>query len=526
MSEQALDLRATWAIARRRAWILALAAAIGAVDGGVALSMRPPEYSSTSKVLLPVASQGSTVALPAHGIDTQVQIAQSEAVLGPAGQAVTPALTATQVAKRVTVKAATTDLMSITATGTTPEQARALSGAVAQAELDYLKAAANTVQAQARGALSTRVAALQASLAAVNSEIKKTDVRLAGESPSSPAGKADAAARAQLTAQQGNLVLQVDKLQQETANQSLAQPGAVATLIEAASPAVTTSPFVSAALFGVGGAAAGALLVLLILVLRSRRERAVRSRDQIADAVGIPVVASIESHAPRSVAGWTGLLKSYAPHNVETWTLRQLVRLVTPGHPGSLAPESDDDTGPTGVVFLTLSGDVKALAVGPQLASFAASSGLQTQLLTAQMHESANALRVACAGLAHDEQPRPRLSVDGSGHAQRSADLVVHIAVADRQRPELRLGVGKAVILLAVTAGSATAEDLARVALAADDSGNSIARIVVVDPDPLDRTTGRLLPSERAAQVPLPSLMTGTAATTEATALRARRRLR
>jgi hypothetical protein len=82
------------------------------------------------------------------------------------------------------------------------------------------------------------------------------------------------------------------------------------------------------------------------------------------------------------------------------------------------------------------------------------------------------------------------------------------------------------VTLLAVTAGAATADDLARVALAADDTGHPIARIVVVDPDPLDRTTGRLLPSERAHQVPLPSLMTGSAPTGEATALDKRRRQR
>jgi len=31
----------------------------------------------------------------------------------------------------------------------------------------------------------------------------------------------------------------------------------------------------------------------------------------------------------------------------------------------------------------------------------------------------------------------------------------------------------------------------------------------VANPDPLDRTTGRLLPADRAVLAPLPSLMTG-----------------
>jgi hypothetical protein len=33
--------------------------------------------------------------------------------------------------------------------------------------------------------------------------------------------------------------------------------------------------------------------------------------------------------------------------------------------------------------------------------------------------------------------------------------------------------------------------------------------IIVANPDPLDRTTGRLLPAQRAVLAPLPSLMTG-----------------
>jgi hypothetical protein len=97
----------------------------------------------------------------------------------------------------------------------------------------------------------------------------------------------------------------------------------------------------------------------------------------------------------------------------------------------------------------------------------------------------------------------------------------------DRVRPVLHVhGSDPVVTLLAVTAATATAEELARAALAADDAGESIDRIVVIDPDPLDRTTGRLAPAERAQLASLPSLMTGSEIAGEATALEARRRLR
>jgi hypothetical protein len=89
-------------------------------------------------------------------------------------------------------------------------------------------------------------------------------------------------------------------------------------------------------------------------------------------------------------------------------------------------------------------------------------------------------------------------------------ELVVYTLAVNRQQPGLQRAEGDhAVTLLAVSSGGATGEELARVALAADDAGMPVRGIVVADPDPLDRTTGRLLPTQRALLAPLPSLMTG-----------------
>jgi len=67
----------------------------------------------------------------------------------------------------------------------------------------------------------------------------------------------------------------------------------------------------------------------------------------------------------------------------------------------------------------------------------------------------------------------------------------------------------EAVVVLAVSSGSATAEELARVAVTADDAGLRIPGMIVADPDILDRTTGRLLRSERTRQLSLPTHLTG-----------------
>ncbi|MBK5250318.1 MAG: hypothetical protein JJE50_12950 [Actinomycetales bacterium] len=527
MSEQAIDLTSMWHIVRRRFGVVLLAAALGGIGGGALAYLAPPVYSSTSKVLLPPAPVGPQ-ASSVHAIDTQVQIVLSDAVLGPAGRAVRPELRFAEVAQRVDVEAPTEDVLLITARDLTPDAARALCEAVAQGELDYLERAASTVDEEARVALADRAATLKNELGTVDGQIKLTQARLRGADLRTSEGRADASALAALTAQQANLALQIDKIGTEidATEQPVPRAGASASVIQHASPAVRTPLLLSYGLYGGLGALAMALLASLVVLIKVRRERTVHSRDQVADAIGIPVVASLRAHSPRSVAGWTSLLGNYAPPNVDTWTLRQLVRLLTPGNPASRAVQPSTAAASPSVLVVTLAGDSHALALGPQVASFAASTGLRTRLVAAQRHESASALWAAFFGIAPDEQPRPGLFVDPRHDVDLPADLTLQLAVVDRERPELHTVDGAVVTLLAVTAGAATADELAKVALAADDAGHPISCTVVVNADPFDRSTGRLLASDRAVKVPLPSLMTGSASATEATPLESRRRRR
>jgi hypothetical protein len=70
--------------------------------------------------------------------------------------------------------------------------------------------------------------------------------------------------------------------------------------------------------------------------------------------------------------------------------------------------------------------------------------------------------------------------------------LTVVSMVVDAARPEI-LATHAAVTVLAVSAGYATAEDLARVAIAAADADQPITGLVVTNPDPDDLTSGRLV---------------------------------
>ena len=104
---------------------------------------------------------------------------------------------------------------------------------------------------------------------------------------------------------------------------------------------------------------------------------------------------------------------------------------------------------------------------------------------------------------------RPGLVVDTEPFEDRAAELTVILVVLDRRRPELADLPDADVTVLAVSSGSATAEDLAGVAVAAYDHGSPIDGILIADPDPADRTTGRLSQHERNQRVTLPTRLTG-----------------
>src|SRR5262245_52567842 len=76
------------------------------------------------------------------------------------------------------------------------------------------------------------------------------------------------------------------------------------------------------------GLLAGALVGAIIAVAAGRGARRLRERDQIADSIGIPVLASMPVERPRGAAGWAELLEHYEPRAVEAWHLRKALRAM------------------------------------------------------------------------------------------------------------------------------------------------------------------------------------------------------
>jgi hypothetical protein len=302
-------------------------------------------------------------------------------------------------------------------------------------------------------------------------------------------------------------VLDIDALKRQLDGEDLTsgQVAAGASIIQRASPGKRSDFITNALLYVLGGAAASALLMALYLLVTNQRDPKLRSRDEIADAVGIPVVTSMRVRPPRSTHAWRELLRAYTPDSPDARALRQLLHGLVPD-PGRERPQAQSFV----LIVLTVSGDTAGLAIGPQIASFAASNGIATQLFAAQHHESATTLWAACSQHPERHDVPAALSVTTVPDSRAPVDLSVRLIVLDRDTPDPDPDlVAGGTAVLAVSSGSATRRNLADAVVAVDRVGLTVQVIIVANPDPLDRTTGRLSGVELASStVPRPILIT------------------
>jgi capsular polysaccharide biosynthesis protein len=262
------------------------------------------------------------------------------------------------------------------------------------------------------------------------------------------------------------------------------------------------------------GALVGALIAAIGVLAFSRRDRRLRERDEIADSIGIPVLASIRAEHPSDAAGWAKLFVNYEPGAVDAWRLRKALQ-----HLGlaDLNLNGSRHGSGSSLAVLSFASDLGALALGPQLAVFAASRGISTALVVGpQQDVNATAtLRAACAAplvaaSRHSNYLRVTVKDHDSTVRQPDVALTIVVAVVDGQAPQVADTIRTTATVLAVSAGAATAEQLARVAASAAVGGHDISGILVADPDPADPTTGRLPQLARPSQGRRPTRMTTT----------------
>ena len=508
MAEQPVDLQLVQSGIRRHRGIVLAAALLGAVLGVGSVLLSPPMYASSSLVLLP--AKGGDADQMAELVKTEIRIAMSDRVLGPAVESLRPRMSMEVLARHVEVTAVTPLVLEIKGRAEQPARAEDISRAVANAEVEYAAGSSNSLSNARRALLTAREKELTQAQEKVAEQMRATTVRLRGEEPQSPQGKADATALARLTAEQGRLTLQRDDVQGDI--EVVVQPSGGASVIQEPSPAKRAGlvgRYLGATMMGV---LLAVLLMAYVVTLLARRDPRLHFSDDIADAVGIPVVASVRTLATRSVADWISLLRDCAPSSVDAWAwrraLRQLVLVEHLAEADKRRSRGNMDH-PRSITVITMSADHRGLTTGPQLAAYAASAGIRTHLIADQLHETAATLWASFAGLEQGQAVRPGLSVDTRRHDGPQADLTVVLAVLDRDDPKLLDVPAGSVVVLALSAGSATAEQLARLAVAVDEAGERIHGVIVADPDNFDQTTGRLLQHDRMQLMPLPKRLTG-----------------
>jgi hypothetical protein len=506
MTARVSDFRSYAAALRRRAHVLAVAGVLG-LAGGVAYVMtEPPPLTSTALVLLPTPAVADN---SSSDVETQVRIATSANILETAGKAVDPAIPMRKVEKMVEVSAATNQLIQIDAISIEPGVAQTLAQAVAVAYVNYVRDTAREVTAVALADLTNRRDDLQAQIKQLQKEIEATTIRQKAVNPISPEGRKEAQLLADLRIQQANLALQLDKVEDKIAAGVEPSASAGTVVVQQATIATGQSIVTRLLIWAPLGALACALPAVAILIAAARRDPRLRLRDDIADATGSPVLAAIRSRPQRSVAGWTTLLDSYQAAPVESWALRQVLRGLVPADRKGQPRTAGRVDHPQSLTVVSLAGDGRGLAIGPQLAAFASSLGIITRLVPTVGHVRAPHLWAACTS-EHKAPARQGLLVGDAPDGEK-VDMTIFLVVVEQTQPYLGDTPATAATILSVGSATATAQDLARVAVAVDDTGRRIDGIVVADPDPTDRTSGRHTMAERSRQLALPTKLTGTA---------------
>lgn len=258
------------------------------------------------------------------------------------------------------------------------------------------------------------------------------------------------------------------------------------------------------------GAIAGVVAGTVVILAVGRGYRRLRLRDEFADAIGVPVLASVQVQHPSGAGGWTGLLEGYQPDAADSWRFRNALRYL------GVADVLSADVGSTrrsSITVVSFSSDRGALALGPQLAVFAAAQGVRTELVINPQQDNSTAdLCAACEPTTSPGRHGPlRATVADQDDPDRpGAALTIVVAVVDSQRPQTA-GVWRTdATLLGVSAGAVTAEQMVRATASAAADGRDIAGILVADPDQADQTTGRFPQLERPAKNSMPTRLAGT----------------
>jgi capsular polysaccharide biosynthesis protein len=489
VNEQPLNLRASVReIWRRRLLVIVIAGLCGL--GGVLYGfLRPPNDSAVALVLLPASTTSASGAAgntgntgtAQDGITTEAVIAKSTPVLAAAGARLSPPLGEVGVKKLVTVTPISGQVLQIQAQAATTRYAAQLANAVAASFADYvgqLEASAAGLGVPAlqkeAGLLTTQVKDLQA-------QINTVSARITSEGAGSNAGERDVALLGSLQSEQNQVSLQLNSVTSEIATAKGADGSTqdTARLLQPAT-AEPQSTYAHALEAGIIGCAIGLLGAMIFVLVRLAGAHRLRLRDEIARAAGAPVIGSLDAPSCTTPSAWREFLEG-RPRATNEWTLRHLLYDLR---------HSGDQTPVLRLRVISFDGDSPGLSTGPRLALYAAASGISTSLVSEGIPASKNRSLVSLWAAFTGSKPLGRglPFMLGLKHGDDLPQLLVSIVVFDG-KSELFSPPGT-VNLASISANAVTADQIAHLALQAEDGGSALTGVAVVNPDPTDNSTG------------------------------------
>ena len=99
-----------------------------------------------------------------------------------------------------------------------------------------------------------------------------------------------------------------------------------AQLLQSATSATGSGRLKQLVIYALLGAIFGALIGAVIALAISRSDRRLRERDEIANSIGVPVLASFPVDHPSDPRGWTKLLEDYKPGALHALQLRRALQ--------------------------------------------------------------------------------------------------------------------------------------------------------------------------------------------------------
>jgi capsular polysaccharide biosynthesis protein len=480
---------------RRHVRLWVVLALVGLVIGGGYAGYKPPQYTSSTTVLLVDKSQSD----PNSAIVTDISLAESTPVAAAVVRQLGLPQSPNSFLATYSVKQVTTAILSITAKGPSSSAAQQRASAIATQYLAYRANYENAQQQQTDTLLQQQVSQAQQQLDAITTKLAQAQAN------------GDQAEVTKLRTQQTTAANNLGTVKQNVTATLVSARTTTQQMIsgsQVVSPATagTRSLKKTLVLYGLGGLLAGMALGMIIVIIAAITSDRLRRRDDIAYVLEAPVRLSVG--ALRS--GRLPHVRGHAARRRDMERVVEYLRHAVPGRskgtPGLAVVAVDDaPTVARAVVALAIAESKQGLRI--VLADLSAGTPAARQL--GVRHPGISAVTPAGVPIVVAVPARGeiapigplRAGTAGGDQAQVSeqlaeafstADLVLSLVTLDPAVGGDYLATWATKAVAVVTTGESTATRIRAVGEMVRLAGTHLDSVVVVDADRGDETLGAL----------------------------------